>query len=367
MNTVLLYILLSLPFGFLFYFALVKNIKAHITDLKGYLSFFLHPFAPYRMLILHKLGGEFSIYYDDDIREIKGEKQSEVFCKNEEEFDHFIVHGNLSDYSLKVSMYDARGPKGYDSPFSLTWRWVLGASFLIYLNYLAMIEGWIPGEGKEPDIFWAMVGTMAFFITLTWYLINIVRLRDETIEYIYLLPKGVVNGLIEYIHAPEPLSNLSLAKFLKLMGKEIKIEIPKELKEVFENLKKEKKDGLVTALSLTKFYEAYAWRKAVADNLNEMLKLRKAGEAVAKIKMEALIQRPTITIVVTLIVGIVIGFVLGNLFGFGFSPSEVATNNTSIVYVPVKPALPPTPPSYSNATSIVPATPPPPPILGGGT
>jgi len=214
MNTVLLYILLSVPFGFLFYLAFAKNVKAHIYDLKDHLSFFFYPFSPYRMLILHKLGGEYSIYYDDDIREIKGEKQSEVFCKNDEEFDHFIVHGNLSDYSIKVSMYDARGPKGYDSPFSLTWRWALGASVLIYLNYLALIEGWIPGENKEFDIFWAMVGTMAFFITLVWYLINIVRLKDETIEYIYLLPRGITKGLVEYIHAPEPLSNLSIASSL---------------------------------------------------------------------------------------------------------------------------------------------------------
>jgi len=364
MNTVLLYILLSLPMGFMAYYSLVRNIRAHITDFKGYLAFFVNPHGPSKMLILHKLGGEFSIYYDDQIKEIKGEKQSEVLCKNDEEFDHFIVHNNLSDYSIKVSMYDARGPKGYDSPFSLTWRWILGASILIYLNYLAMIEGWIPPEGKKVDTFWAMLGTMAFFIALTWYLINIVRLKDETIEYIYLLPKGTQSTLVEYIHAPEPLSNLSLPKFLKEMGKEIRIEIPKEVKDIFDRLKKDKRDAFVTALSLTKFFESYAWKKALAENLSEMIKLRKTGETVAMIKMSFLTQRSMAIIVIAFVIGVVIGFALGNIFGFGFGPATNNTTTTSVVYVPIKPATPPVPPGYGNNTTIVPAIPPTPPIGG---
>ena len=88
------------------------------------------------------------------------------------------------------------------------------------------------------NVTWAMLGTMAFFISLTWYLINITRLNDETIEYIYLLPKGVTKGLVKYVYAPEPLSNLGLAKFLTLLGREIKIEVPEEVKEIYDRLKK---------------------------------------------------------------------------------------------------------------------------------
>lgn len=348
---VILYAILSLPIGLISFYGLVKNIKAHLKDFKDLLVFFFHPFSPRRMLILHKLGGEFSIYYDDQIKEIKGEKQSEVFCNSEDEFDHFIVHDNLSDYALKVSMFDARAPPSVDSPFGVAWRWIVGASFTIYLTYLSMIYGWFPDKKMEFDPYLAMFGTMVFFIVLTWYLINIARMRDETIEYIYLLPRGICKGLVEYIHAPEPLSNLSLPKFLSKMGKEIRVEVPKELKEFFETLKKEKKDNLVTALSLTKFFEAYAWRKTVAENLKDMLKLRKAGETVAQIKMESLQSKPTGTFVLVGVICFVAGFVLGNVIGF--SPAPPQANNTTVNSTAVMTTAP---------TTVVPATPPPPPV-----
>jgi len=359
---------LSLPIGLIIFFGLVKNIRAHLRSFRDILVFFFYPFPPRKMLILHKLGGEFSVYYDDDIKEIKGEKQSEVLCSNEEEFDHFIVHDNLNDYALKVSIFDARAPTGVDSPFGIGWRWIVGASFTIYLTYLSMIYGWLPEKKELFNPYMAMFGTLVFFVSLTWYPINIARLRDETIEYIYLLPRGICKGLVEYIHAPEPLSNLSLPKFLAKMGKEIKVEVPKELKEFFESLKKEKKDNLVTALSLTKFFEAYAWRKTVAENLKDMLKLRKAGETVAQIKMESLQSRPIGYIVLVGLIAFVAGFILGNIIGF--APMSSINNSTTLVThvnntlpTTIVPAHPPTPPSYINITpNIYPATPPPPPV-----
>ncbi len=372
---VILYAILSLPVGLIAFYGLVKNIRAHLKDIKDVLTFFFHPYPPRRMLILHKLGGEFSTYYDDQIKEIKGEKQSEVFCNSDEDFDHFIVHDNLSDYALKVSLFDARAPPNVDSPFGVAWRWIVGASFTIYLTYLSMIYGWFPDKKTEFDPYLAMFGTMIFFIALTWYLINITRMRDETIEYVYLLPRGICKGLVEYIHAPEPLSNLSLPKFLAKMGKEIKVEVPKELKEFFETLKKEKKDNLVTALSLTKFFEAYAWRKTVAENLKDMLKLRKAGETVAQIKMESLQAKPTGTFILIGIICFVAGFALGNIIGFSPAPPikgnatiNTTLNVTSNVVTPtvvttIKPATPPPPPVVGTGNvTIHPVTPPPPPI-----
>ena len=373
---VILYAVLSLPVGLISFYGLVKNIKAHLKDFRDLLTFFFHPFPPRRMLILHKLGGEFSIYYDDQIKEIKGEKQSEVFCNSEDEFDHFIVHDNLSDYALKVSMFDARAPPSVDSPFGVAWRWIVGASFTLYLTYLSMICGWFPDKKTEFDPYLAMFGTMVFFIVLTWYLINIARMRDETIEYTYLLPRGITKNLVEYIHAPEPLSNLSLPKFLSSMGKEIKVEVPKELKEFFETLKKEKKDNLVTALSLTKFFEAYAWRKTVAENLKDMLKLRKAGETVAQIKMESLQSKPTGTFVLIGIVCFVAGFVLGNVIGFSPAPpgTNTAVSNvtvshgTALTPTTIVPATPPPPPvNNTGNVTVHPATPPPPPVTTGNT
>ncbi len=365
MNEVLFYILFSIPFGLTLYLTLVRHIKAHVIDNRDHARFFLYPYPPRRMLILHKLDGKFSIYYDDQIKEIKGDEKSEVSCKNHDEVDHFVLDGNLSDYSLKVSMYDARGAKGYDSPFSLAWRWIVAASFTVYINYIAMIEGWFPRNG-EPDMFWAMLGTMAFFLSLMWFLTNIIRFRDETIEYIYLLPKSINQGLTEYVHAPEPLSNLSLPNFLKRLGKEIKVEVPNELKEVFENLKKGKKDVLVSALSLTKFYEAEAWRKALSQSLEDMMKLRKAGETIALIKMKGLIYRPVMVYVVIFILGLIIGYIFGNIFSIGFEePTEHARNLTQVPIIsqipqnitlpqpqlpelpeaPLKPAPPPPPPT----------------------
>jgi len=395
---VLLPILFSFPSGLAFFIALTRNWNAHLKGLLDKLAFFFWPYPPERMLVIQELDGEINIYYDNDYEEIQSENKTLIKTVDGQEY---VTEIPPSESSITVSMFDAKAPSGYQSPFGIAWRWMVAASILIYFVYFALVTAWIPpvtvvqkiingiaveiAQQAQLDPFEALVSTTAFFSLLTWLLSNIMRMNDRTVSYAWYHAKGINPPDISIIPIPG-ISSTGLLEYLEKLGRDVKVVVPKESAEVvqktLDEVKKKVGSRSLAAIILAKLAIAKTWRQALAQVLRERFDMRKAGEASAMIRLgiEPVSKRIIPIAMLVFIIGLGVGYWIGNTYGFGVVPAVNQTStNASIQHPPFNtvtntaapssptpsPASPPTatPTSAPHTTSpgLTPAKPPAPP------
>ena len=382
---VLLPLLLAIPVGVAFFMVLSRGWDAHLRSAKDKLAFFFWPFAPERMIVVQELDGDVHIYYDSDYEEVQGDDRTLIKTVDGQQY---VTDVPPSESYVNVSMFDARGPSGYRSPFGLAWRWVVAASVLIYFVYFALVAAWIPplvmvekvvhgvrvvtAEPAPVDPVEALLATTAFFTLLTWLLSNIARMTDRTVQYVWYHAVGINPPHTLVVPVPG-VSNVGLLQYLSMLGREVRIVVPEEARELVERAMQEvgRKVGSksLAAIILAKLAIAKTWRQALAQVLRERFDLRKAGEASAMIRMgiQPLSKRVIPIAAVALLIGVALGFALGQVFGVGVEPVQTTTSRPAITYTPPPTTTPPqvgqatttTPPQ--TTTGITPAPPPPPP------
>ncbi len=371
-------------FGLLLFIVMARNIKAHLKRLRDFLEFFLWPFPPFRMLIVQKLDGDVKIYYDNEFSEEHGEKR---YLVKTIYGDQYVTRIPPSQASLVISMFDAKGPTGYHSPFSLAWRWIVAASIFIYSIYYSLVVAWLsPATIREIvvgdtvvrtvvhgsiDPWEVMFATTLFFTALTWYLTVIVRMNDNTIKYAWYHVVGI-NPPYEIIVPVPGLSTITLIQYIKLLGKNIKIYVSKEVKKIFRSMSKKLGSGSLAATLLARLAMAENWRQALSDVLEEKMDLVIAGDTAMKIRYGGVIstlKRQWLIIVIIAIISFIIGYAFGNAYSIGVAPINATTTTSTAPHVPsatTTPAIPrvttTTQPFIpQNTTTITPAQPPPPP------
>jgi len=360
---VIIWMVAALPVGLLFYFFQVRGIKAHLNSMIDYLRFFFWPFGPKRMLIIQELDGKFSIFYDDDFEETVSERKAVIRTRYG---DEYISQLPFSEAAKVVSLYDAKGPEGYPSPFSLSWRWVVGSAVTVFMLYVAWIISVIPAIEVVPmqiggmivnvaqvrpvDPWEVTVTTTLFMFSLMWLILNINRMDDRTIQYGLFQAYGI--NPPHQLVAPVPInSNVSVLKYFQLIGREVSIVIPSDVKSLLDEVENKTGNRSLAAIILARLSLANTWRQSLAEALRENLKIFKAGETSAAIRLNmASIQRKMIPVIaITFIVGLVLGFAAGNFIGIGVEPVGPSTPSPGNASIGISPAQPPPPPGIAQS------------------
>ncbi len=388
---IIISLFLSIPVGVLFFTVLIykSGNLAHLRRLREVIGFFFSPSPPERMLIVQSLDGKTSIFYDDEFEELRTEDR--VLVKTIYG-DQYITRVSPSEASLVVSMFDAKAPAGYPSPFGVAWRWVVAAAILVYFIYYAFIVSIFPpiytqeimvnGEvynvavQGEIDPWEILVTSVCMTLAFSFFLTNIVRMNDNSIKYAWYHSVGI-NPPHEIVTPIPGISTLSLTEYLVQLGREINIVIPDEVRDLLMRIKEKVGSIQLAAAILAKLAMSTTWRKALAYVLREKMDLVIAGDTAARIRYGTyygvFTKKTIVVMVIVALISFGMGYAFGNAYGFGIAPANTTSTstapatiqqpNTTVPYYPPTTTVPPptttTPPP--TTTNITPAQPPPPP------
>jgi hypothetical protein len=331
------------------------------------------------MLVIQELDGDVNIYYDYEYEEVQS--KDKVLIKTVDG-QQYVTETPPSQASVAISLFDAKGPAGYFSPFAVAWRWIVAASIAWYMFYYALIVSWIPPIeiaevkiGLETlriaiqmplDPWEAMLSTTIFFVALTWMFVNIQRMNDRTILYSWYHAKGINPPHISIVPSPT-MSSIGLLDYLEKLGRDIRIIVPKDSAEIVKKALDEVKDKTgsksLAAVILAKLALAKIWRQTIAKILREQFDVFKAGETSAAVRLstQPLSKKVLPYIVLSLVIGLVIGYALGNAYGFGVAPAPEQNQTQPANFYPGNQTIPAAPGGESNQTVVEPSQPPPPP------
>ena len=377
---------LALPLGLIVFILWIRSFGTiHLKGLRDIVNFFFWPYPPSKMFIIRELDGKSKVFYDN---EFEITKTKDRYFVRTVYGDEYVSNIDPEKAAEVTSMYEARAPRGEPSPLGLSWRWIVAAAITLFMVYTAFVSAWIPPirieevviGGKiykiavveELNVWKAMYTTVAFSMALTWFITNINRMADRTIEYMQFISQGI-NPPVEYIApALTPDSKIGVLEHAKLLGRKIDIHVPKEVKEILEEVvKKTKKSLELAAAILSKIASAEAKGHALADMAEELFKLRKAGETAAMIRLHVLptffTPRRMLVLILIFAVGLAVGFGIGFMFG---STWAVSPTPPPQYQYPYQYPYPPYQYPYNVTTpgpGVVPAYPPPPPLFNQST
>ena len=374
---VLLFILLGEAMGYAMFLALTpREWRAHLgRSLRTALRFYLWPFPPRRMIrVLHLDGGE-RVYYDDqcDVEEEKA--SSRLVCRDG---FTYVVAGSLGETAGYRRFYDLRAGEDVPSPVSPLWRWIVSRAFALYMGYYVPFALTL---GSSIAAYMGYIVLVAFML----FIVHLVRFSARETLYWAGIATGA-RGTEVYVSPLPGETKIPVVDFMKSLGRVIVIQVPKEAKQVYEELKKKLKSDVLAVMSLAHAARKKTLMDTVATVLEDDLRLVKAGESYAMIRARPF-SAPRFrvsSLLAGIIIGLIIGGALGYVFGSTWSLSTIPPNATA--YAAYQPARPPAPPSgppqgpaytpaspppapvkHANATTTyTPAPAPPPPGTGGG-
>ena len=219
---------------------------------------------------------------------------------------------------------------------------------------------------KPIDPWEVMITVTAFFVGLTWMLVNIQRMNDRTILYAWYHSKGINPPHISIVPSPT-VGSIGLLEYLSRLGREIQIIVPEDLTETLNQVKKKTGSKSLAAVILSKLAMAKTWRESLANTISEQFVVFKAGETSAAIRLNIpQIQRKMIpAMILIFLIGVGVGFGLGNIIGVGVEPVGPGQGPTApappIGGNQTIPAVPGNQTSPGPGEEISPPNPPPPP------
>ena len=347
---------IAFPIGIVLFLLLSYHRKAHLRTIRDLFIFFLRPFPPLRMLSIIEIDGTPRVYYDNEFAEINSSKRNVIKTIYG---DLYVTDFAFSNSKTVVSMYDARSPSGIASPMGLAWRWALSSSFTFYFLYLAFIFELLSDVFRPgPFVYY----TILFMGYGMWFITNIVRMADSTIEYAWYFEYSITPPFRRIVPVPGH-SSISVIQFLSAL-EEIRIVVPDSLRDFIKSLSRDIGGEDMAAIMAAKLSVAEQWRNMLAKVLRDIFKFRKAGEADAMLRLSISGQPKLFYIGLALVIGIFIGYMLGNIFTFTVEPALHEPGNATLSE-PVPPTPPPPPGGEPGSPPVEPPTPPPPPGGGG--
>ncbi len=345
---VALFILLGEAIGF-FSFIVFTPVRwrAHIgRSLATALRFYLWPFPPRRMIRILHLDGEEAIYYDNmcEVEEEKG--ASRVTCRDGR---IYVVSGSLGEAAAYRRFYDLRAGEDVPSPISPLWRWIVSRTFALYFGYYVPFALALGSPIASYLGYIVVVAFMLFIVHLT---------RFAARETLYFA--GVVTGVRGHEHYVSPLpgeTRIPVVDFLKTLGRIVVVQVPKEVRQVFDELKEKVKSDVLAASQLAAIARKRTLMDTVATVLEDDLRLVKAGESYAMIRARPF-SAPRFRLS-SLAAGLIIGLIIGGALGYIFGSTWAVSPSPPAAQAAYKPAQPPAPPQQAPVgPTYTPAQPP---------
>ncbi len=244
--TLFMAIVLYIGVGFLTFVSLVKS---QLGDDWGWLhtlsekfGFFLSPLPPENMVVLVELDGKTSVYYNVKIEKIRNGWEIQ------------LPHAKFYAPKIKESWTDLLGsnyPVKQSTPYNLAIRAIGGLMTGAYMVYLTAVMGFASSSIGEAIL--AAATILAVLYTLLAYRQALVpNLKVvEIVEWGHSSPTG------HYAIPSIGPRGMSPIEFAQLQGYELKVEVPKEVQELFNKLKERlQRDDLALAKLLAKAEES---------------------------------------------------------------------------------------------------------------
>ncbi len=341
----------------------VKRLKIRFANTTSKaLGWLFKPRIPENIYII----GE-DIYYDDEIKLIKGEKDWHLITSKGL---HYTIQGEPETALQLHSAFSVRTPK--PSIFSVAVRWIIASTIIVYgaifgflssyfdprINVLKTLTA-IGYTIQQTTIVQVMadrnmnlaVATIIASITIAWWIANILRLNSRNLKVYEFVPIAMRPG--GYILIPA-INSYSKASIFQVIGRIIKdgirIEVDETSLEAFNTLKKKLKvDTATLAQLLNRASLTELWRYSLGDTLEQLQDLKDASIAECRLRGQDLAKTTAKHALklglLALIAGIVVGAVLGYLLGLVVGIPHPA--NTTIPTAPgsITPAPLPPPPT----------------------
>ena len=368
--------------GVLFWVALTAKVKGHVKGLLGKLGYLAFPYLPRRMLVIDR-----DVFYDDEYTVVEGDGEYEVQTIYGV---HYKTTVNPDEHAIIVNGFNARGPEGVDSPFSMAWRWILVGSIMLYLVSMGLLQAWMDPRLtvlKWLEVFgYSVPSNVAVLVSsdraenivyaglLTalagaWWLANLYKFTSKSIRLSRFVSLTNDKGVTRIIPALDPDSPTGTIKVLRSITR-VELTIPEEFKDFVNRLSRiMNKDVTLVAQLLNKAAMADFWRKEIGDQNLRYLAIKRAAEAECRVKNRFLNTRMILSmtkvmLVVAVTVGLIglgVGYLLGASLG---TPSVHHVNNTATPVVTPSPEAGQETPVVVGNTTVTPAPMPAPPVGG---
>ncbi|MEB3861473.1 MAG: hypothetical protein GSR84_04545 [Desulfurococcales archaeon] len=315
-------------FGFFTFVALVRSQLGGdwgwLRSMGERLAFFLAPTPPRNMVILTELDGETHAYYNVKIE--KADKAYEIH----------LPHAKYLAPKIKESWSDLLGsnyPVPESTPYNLAIRAIGGLMVGAYMIYLMAISG---GLGLVETQAGQAALVAAAILAVAHTLLAYRSAMIPNLKVVELVELGISSPGTRYALPSIGPRGMSPVEFAKLQAYELKVEVPREVKELYERLlQRYKHEDLALAKLLALAEEAERLKVEISEvKRREVYSQQMARAYFLQHAIRVAFSRP-LALFLAVVIGIVIGYALGG---------------GDIVFVGQPPAPQPAPTPMPNAS-----------------
>ncbi len=343
-------------FGFLTFVVLVRSQLggdwAWLRTLGERFSFFLSPRPPENMVVMTYLDGRSEVFYNVKIERVR------------RGWEVRLPHATYFAPKIKESWTDLLGsnyPVRQSTPYNIAIRAIGGlmtGAYIVYILAISNAFDYVQTEaGRSVLVASALLAI--FYTVLAYRQAMVPNLRVVELVEWGISPAG------RYALPSIGPRGMSPIEYAKLQGYELKVEVPSEVRELFEKLRERyQRDDIALAKMLAKAEEAEKLKVEIGEVKRREVYSREIARHMVLTQVFRFSIPRLAVIVLVLLVGVLIGYALGG-GSIVFVPPEAASAGAGAP--PQTPAAPPaaaTPaPSTPGAASpsLPPATAP-----GGG-
>jgi len=276
-----MYVALLAPVvGLAFFLTLWSTHKAHCPSLLEAIAFFFSPRSPHRMLIFKDLMGNRAVVYDYQV--VKGASGYLV------QAGPYLLRTSEDPeaYAEPVSLLDARGPPGVESPFGLWMRQLISAYVVLGAIAVGFANTfWITATVFAPAIgatFTSadLVCFAALVFSFSWFVATLVKSLSPQTLVVSLSAVGVSESYVEATPALDVYSSFPPGKLLKSIAREPKVVVSEGASAVLNKLKEELGDRVLAASLLALLGQVYdTWRRSIGILLQDRYDISVAARA----------------------------------------------------------------------------------------
>ncbi len=291
-------------FGFFTFVALVRGQLGGdwgwLRSMGERLAFFLTPTPPRNMVILTELDGETHAYYN-----VKIEKADKVY-------EIELPHAKYLAPKIKESWSDLLGsnyPVPESTPYNLAIRAIGGLMVGAYMIYLMAISG---GLGLVETQAGQAALVAAAILAVAHTLLAYRSAMIPNLKVVELVELGISSPGTRYALPSIGPRGMSPVEFAKLQAYELKVEVPREVKELYERLlQRYKHEDLALAKLLALAEEAERLKVEISEvKRREVYSQQMARAYFLQHAIRIAFSRP-LALFLAVVIGIVIGYALG--------------------------------------------------------
>ena len=297
-------LVIYIGFGFFTFVVLVKGQLGGdwgwLRSMGERLAFFLTPTPPRNMVILTELDGETHAYYN-----VKIEKADKVY-------EIHLPHATYLAPKIKESWSDLLGsnyPVPESTPYNLAIRAIGGLMVGAYMIYLMAISG---GLGLVETQAGQAALVAATILAIAHTLLAYKTAMVPNLKVIELVEWGVSSPGTRYALPSIGPRGMSPVEYAKLQAYELKVEVPREVQELYQRLlERYKHEDLALAKLLALAEEAERLKVEISEvKRREVYSQQMARAYFLQHAIRIAFSRP-LALFLAVLVGIMIGYALG--------------------------------------------------------